>query len=98
MTEIEQIIEGRGGFDYLVRSISIVTLLYERGILHEILEQERITEQEIDERAEQIRIKYPGFGDPEPAAAEGVEAEPGEAEQLEAMQNDNYEDEHFEMD
>ena len=89
MTEVERIIEGRGGYDYLIRSISIVTLLYERGVLHEILEQGRITEHEIDERAARIRERYPGLCGPgQEAAAGGEETEPDETEQ----------DEQFEMD
>jgi hypothetical protein len=89
MTEIERIIEGRGGYDYLIRSISIVTLLYERGVLHEILEQGRITEHEIDERAERIRERYPCSSEHgQEAAAGGEETEPDEREQ----------DEQFEMD
>ncbi len=76
MSDLERIIEGKGGYDYLIRSISIVTLLFERGILHEIFEQGRLSEQEIDERAELIRQRYPGFGEPvaEDAAQSGEEA------------------------
>lgn len=76
MSDIERIIEGKGGYDYLIRSISIVTLLFERGILHEIFEQGRLSEQEIDERAALISERYPGFSEPvaEEAAQGGDEA------------------------
>ena len=74
MAEIEQIIEGRGDYDYLIRSISIVTLLYERGIIGELLEDGRLSEEDIDLRAELIRRRYPEFAERSaPAAAEEYE-------------------------
>ncbi|HOC93437.1 MAG TPA: hypothetical protein PLK80_08625 [bacterium] len=62
MTDTERIIEGSGGGDYLVRSVSIVTLLFERGILNEIFESGRLTEEEVDVRAETLKKRFPGFG------------------------------------
>jgi len=62
MTDTEKIIEGSGGGDYLVRSVSIVTLLFERGILNEIFESGRLTEEEVDVRAETLKKRFPGFG------------------------------------
>ncbi|MFA6447876.1 MAG: hypothetical protein WCX65_00270 [bacterium] len=79
MSEIEQIIEGTGGYDYLIRSISIVTLLYERGILKELLEEGRLSEEDIDLRASLLRQRYPEVvqSAPEP------EEEPEELEEFE---------------
>ena len=75
MPDTDQIIEGRGGYDYLIRSISIVTLLYERGILKEILESGVLSEEDIDLRASLIRQRYPEL------AKRSVEEEFGEPEE-----------------
>ena len=61
MSDAGKIIEGEGGHEYLVRCISIVTLLYERGILQELLETGRLTHEEVDTRARMIQKCYPGF-------------------------------------
>ena len=61
MTDADQLIEGEGGYDYLVRSISIVSLLYERGILTELIESGRITEEDVQIRYQQIMQRYPEF-------------------------------------
>jgi len=53
-----QMIEGEGGYDYLARSIAIVTLLYERGILQELMDGGRITDEEVVQRLEVIKEKY----------------------------------------
>ena len=80
MSDAGDIIEGKGGHDYLVRSIAIVTILYENGILRELLESGRLTEEEIDARADVIRQRYPEFANPpgedaaqEPEATEGMD-------------------------
>ena len=80
MSDAGDIIEGKGGHDYLVRSIAIVTLLYESGILQELLESGRLAEEEIDTRADIIRRRYPEFANPpgedaaqEPDAIEGID-------------------------
>jgi hypothetical protein len=83
MAELEQIIEGQGGYDYLIRSISIVTLLYERGILKELLEDGRLTEDDIDLRASLLRQRYPEVVPAAPESAEEAE-EQEEAEGFEA--------------
>ncbi|HOX28114.1 MAG TPA: hypothetical protein PLQ76_03055 [bacterium] len=62
MSETEKIISGSGGYDYLLRCISIVTLLFEKGILEELIDSGRLDEKEIEERAGIILKKYPGFG------------------------------------
>jgi hypothetical protein len=62
MADTEKIIEGNGSGDYLVRSVSIVTLLYERGILNEIFESGRLSEEEVEDRAETLKKRFPGFG------------------------------------
>jgi len=59
--DAREVIEGREGFDYLGRSIAIVTLLYERGILQELIDSGRIDPAEIDSRLELIKKKYPMF-------------------------------------
>lgn len=51
-------VDGRGGYDYLARSIAIVTILYERGILQELLDGGRITNEEVEQRLAVIREKY----------------------------------------
>lgn len=61
MDDIDRLVEGEGGYDYLVRSISIVTLLCERGILRELLESGRLSEEEVAQRANAIRRRFPGF-------------------------------------
>ncbi len=61
MADIERIIEGEGGRDYLVRSIAIVTLLYENGALGELIESGRLSLEDIDARAAIIKERYPGF-------------------------------------
>ena len=74
MADADHIIEGRGGYDYLVRSISIITLLYERGILKELLESGVISEEDIDLRANLIRQRYPGLAnEPAPESAPEIE-------------------------
>ncbi|HOO57631.1 MAG TPA: hypothetical protein PLN69_12470 [bacterium] len=73
MSDTEKIIEGESPFEYLSRSISIVTLLYERGILSELMESGRISEEEIVARAELIKKRFPEF-------SRAGNAEPGETE------------------
>jgi hypothetical protein len=74
MPDADQIMEGRGGYDYLIRSISIITLLYERGILKELLESGVLTEEDIDLRASLIRQRYPGLAN-EPSGESAAEFE-----------------------
>ena len=61
MAESDQLIEGKGGYDYLIRSISIVTLLYERGIMAELIDGGRITEEDVEIRSQLIRQRFPDF-------------------------------------
>ncbi len=56
-----QLIEGSNGMDYLARSIAIVSLLYERGILQELIDSGRIGEDEVQLRVDFITRKYPDF-------------------------------------
>ena len=61
MADADQLIEGEGGHGYLIRSISIITLLYERGILTELIESGRITEEEVETRSRLIQQRFPDF-------------------------------------
>ncbi len=63
MTEpdAQQVVDGSESFDYLARSIAIVSLLYERGILQELIEGGRLTDDEVSQRTEMILKKYPEF-------------------------------------
>ena len=57
-TETEKLIEGDGGYDYLARSIAIVTVLYEKGILKELIDAGKIDPEEIELRVRIIQEKY----------------------------------------
>ncbi|MEW5945033.1 MAG: hypothetical protein AB1742_02425 [bacterium] len=59
--EALRVMDGTGGRDYLIRSIAIVTLLYERGILDELLESGRLSVEEIEDRVGTLKDMYPGF-------------------------------------
>lgn len=58
MADTEKAIDGEGSYEYLTRALAIVTLLYERGILQELLDSGRITLDEIDLRLGLIRERY----------------------------------------
>ena len=59
--QTDSLVEGEGSYEYLGRCIAIVTLLYERGILEELVESGRIDPAEIDQRLEIIQKRYPVF-------------------------------------
>ncbi|MEW6203108.1 MAG: hypothetical protein AB1546_14110 [bacterium] len=59
--EIEEWMDITGGQEYLLRSVAIVTLLYERGILDELIDAGRLTVEEVEERMNRIKEMYPGF-------------------------------------
>lgn len=61
MTDTEKAIEGEGSYEYLARALAIATLLYERGILQELLDSGRITLDEIELRLGLIRERYSIF-------------------------------------
>lgn len=58
MADADKTIEGSGNFEYLTRSVAIVTLLYERGILQELFDSGRITHEEIEIRLKLIRERF----------------------------------------
>lgn len=58
MTDVDSVVDGGGSYEYLTRSLAIVTLLYERGILQDLIAEGKITQEEIDLRVEAIREKY----------------------------------------
>ena len=61
MTPDAMNMDAGGSYAYLVRSVAIVTLLYERGILDEIFSQGRLTEEEVDQRVDILRRRFPQF-------------------------------------
>lgn len=61
MTDVEKTVEGSGNFEYLTRSVAIVTLLYERGILQELFDSGRITQDEIDIRLQLIQERFSAY-------------------------------------
>lgn len=76
--DAQQLVDGDGSFNYLARSIAIVTLLYERGILQELIESGRITEEEVAQRTELIVKKYPEFSRDQTQDKDAGAEQPGE--------------------
>ena len=60
-TDISEWMDKTGGYNYLLRAIAIVTILYERGIMEELIEAGRLTEAEVESRMNIIKEIYPDF-------------------------------------
>ena len=61
--ETMNILDAGGNFSYLSRCVALVTLLVEYGIIDELLESGRITQEELDRRVVALEAHYPGFKD-----------------------------------
>lgn len=59
--ETFNILDSGGNFSYLSRCVALVTLLVEYGIVDELLESGRITQEELDTRVAALEAHYPGF-------------------------------------
>lgn len=55
------LMDSGGKYSYLTRCVAIVSLLMEYGILDELLEAGRITQEEVDQRVAVLEKHYPGF-------------------------------------
>ena len=53
-----KLIEGDTRYEYLGRSIAIITILYEHGILQELLDSGRLNPTDVDVRFNMIKDKF----------------------------------------
>lgn len=77
MTNAMPDMDSGGSGEYLVRSLAIVTILYERGILEELFADGRLTEEEVHQRVEILRTMYPDFAIGRPPEGAPVDSEGG---------------------
>lgn len=57
----DELLDAGGNFSYLVRCVALVSLLMEYGILDELIETGRITQEEVDQRVAVIEKHFPAF-------------------------------------
>jgi len=60
-SDVNRILDTGGNLAYLTRCVALATLLVERGILEELLETGRLSEEEIDTRVVLLEERYPSF-------------------------------------
>ena len=68
----------QGGYTYLTRCVAIVTLLHERGIIDELIQSGRISQDEVDLRVEMLEQNFPGFQNLKQQTTENQTTEKGE--------------------